>query len=111
MEKKFIVPATTMLAGIITWIILLLLKGKNDDALWLELIFSIAAGSLIFFSAVRCKKAEGPLGGNIFRTILLIALAALSYFFIGGVSAVILLIAAIATTILVISNLRSKKET
>lgn len=110
MEKKFIVPATTMLGGIIIWIILLLLKDKEENILWMELLFGIASGFLIFFSAVRCKKAEGPLGGNIFRTLLLIAFAVLSYFFVGNVSAFILLIAAIATSILVLTKLAAKKE-
>jgi len=104
MEKKFIVPATTMLAGIIVWVMLLLVNSPGGNAPWMELLLGITAGGFIYFSAVRCKKAGGPRGGNIFRTILLLAFAVLSYLFIGTASAVVLLIAGIVTSLLIFNG-------
>jgi hypothetical protein len=71
MEKKFILPAFTMIGGIIVWLVLLLIHGSENFSFLMELLLSLAAGFLIWFSAVRCRMADGPREGNIIRTIIL----------------------------------------
>jgi hypothetical protein len=106
MEKRFIIPAVSFLAGLVIWIAALLVIETGSFILSQELLLGLITGGLIFFSAYRCKKADGPRGGNIFRTIILLVLATLSYFFIGIASAMMLLAAAVATSILVFMKLQ-----
>jgi hypothetical protein len=101
MEKKFIVPASTMLAGLIIWVGFLLISGTGGSALWLEFIIAIVSGGLIFFSGYRCYKIGGPRTGNIFRSALLLVLAVLSYFLIGITASFVMLAASIATSLLI----------
>ena len=110
MEKKFIIPATTFLAGIIVWIALILVKETSGFPLWLELLLGLVTGSLIFYSGFRCKQVGGPRGGIIFRAVLLFALAVLSYIFIGTASAALLLVASVATVLLVFKSSAVKPE-
>ena len=104
MEKKIIVPASTMLAGIIIWIIFLLINGTEGSALWMELTIGIVSGGFIFFSGFRCHKVGGPRSGNIFRSVLLLVLAVLSYLLIGVTTSLVLLIAGIVTSLLIFKN-------
>lgn len=104
MEKKFIVPASAMLAGLIIWIGFLLINGTSGSTFLLELIIAIVSGGLIFFSGYRCYKIGGPRAGNIFRSALLLVLAVLSYFLIGITSSVVLLAASIATSLLIFKS-------
>ena len=106
MEKRFIVPAVTFLAGLIIWISILLIIGTGEFILWQELLIGFLTGSFICFSAYRCRKADGPRGGNVFRTIILFVLATLSYLYIGTASAVLLLVAAIAIVLLILRKIQ-----
>jgi len=106
MEKRFIIPAVTFLGGIAIWITVLLVIGTREFIMWQEVLTGFVTGGFIFFSGYRCRKVDGPRGGNVFRTIILLVLAILSYLFIGTVSAVILTVAAIATGILILGKVQ-----
>ena len=51
MEKKFILPASTMLGGIAVWLILFFAVNWELAELWQELLLGILVGGLIVFSA------------------------------------------------------------
>lgn len=72
MEKRYIIPASTLFLGIITWVILVLTINKNELTLYLEILSGIFSGGLIVVSALTCRRADGPRAGNVFRTVLLI---------------------------------------
>jgi hypothetical protein len=104
MEKKFVIPAVTMLAGIIVWIAFFLL---SRGGIWLaelstgiEVVMSLAAGGLVVFSGVRCRQVDGPRAGNLVRSVILFLMAAISYWKIGVVAGSVLLIGAIITGVL-----------
>jgi len=97
MEKKFIIPASTMFLGIIAWVILLLVINKGDSVLWHELLSGILVGGLISVSAFTCRRADGPRAGNIFRTVLLLVMAIVTYLLIGAIFGSLLLVSAIIT--------------
>ena len=116
MKNKFFIPATTMLSGIFVWGAYLFLRalhllgsGSGDLSQRLGATASIAAGVLIYFSAIRCRAVGGPLVGNIIRTVLLFAMSAVSAWKIGTVAAGILAAAATFTGGVVVGSLREKK--
>jgi hypothetical protein len=99
MEKRFIVPAVTMLVGLIVWILFLLMnimEWSVNLSLGIEIAIGLAVGGLVVFSGVRCLRVGGPRAGIYFRSGLLFLLAVLTYWKIGMEAAVVLLIAAIA---------------
>ena len=103
MEKRFIVPASTFLGGIAVWLVLFFIFKSQALDLWQELIFGVITGGLIIFSAFSCKRAGGPKAGNLFRAGILLVLGIFTYFYIGIVSAIIIL-ASIITVLLVALN-------
>ena len=103
MEKRFIVPASTFLGGIAVWLVLFFLFKSETLDLWQELIFGVITGGLIVFSAFSCKRAGGPKAGNLFRAGFLLVMGIFTYFYIGIVSAIIIL-ASIITVLLVALN-------
>ena len=111
MEKKFIVPASTMLGGILVWVIFLISNGSENSNIWSQLLIGLATGGLILFSGIRCHKVGGPRGGNVFRAVLLLVLAVLSYFLFGFGLAGVLFLASILTGLLVFKNPVSGKAT
>lgn len=95
MEKKYIIPASTLFAGIIVWVIFLLFFTKGEMTLIAEVASGIIIGGLFIFSAIRCRLVDGPKGGNIFRFSLLFIMAILSYWLLGTAAAILLMIASI----------------
>jgi hypothetical protein len=109
MEKKFIVPAVTMLAGILVWLAFLVSHEagdeRNEKSLLLGAGQCLVAGGLIVFSAVRCRRVGGPLIGNIVRTGLLIVMSAITYWRVDVVTACVLAVAAILTGVMVLMKI------
>lgn len=103
MEKRFIVPASTFLGGIAVWLVLFFLFKSQTLDLWQELIFGVITGGLIVFSAFSCKRAGGPKAGNLFRAGFLLLMGIFTYFYIGMVSAIIIL-ASIITILIIALN-------
>jgi hypothetical protein len=101
MERKYIVPASTMISGLILWIIFLIVSPAGEAAFLTELLLGLISGGLILFSAFRCRAVGGPKEGNIFRASLLFIMTVLSFWLIGNISAIILLMASAGTFILV----------
>jgi hypothetical protein len=106
MEKKFFVPAVSMLAGVFVWIVFLVFHETvgevNGWSTWLEMGLCLAAGGLIVFSGFRCRQVGGPRIGNIVRTIFLIVMTAITYWRVGNVVAAMPAAAAIVTGVLVL---------
>ena len=98
MEKKYIIPASTLLASILIWVIFLIVYTKDEMTPMHELSLGLITGGLLTFSAYRCRHAGGPRAGNIFRASLLFVIAVLTYWLI-GITAAILLLAATVWTI------------
>jgi hypothetical protein len=101
MVKKFFVPAVTMLAGVLVWVVFLVSHRAGGEvaerSLWFGCGLCLVAGGLVAFSAVRCRQVRGPRAGNIVRTILLVVMTAITYWKAGMVAAGGLALAAIAT--------------
>jgi hypothetical protein len=95
MEKKYIIPASTLFAGIIVWVIFLVTYTKGEMTFIAEAAAGIIIGGLFIFSAIRCRLVDGPKGGNIFRFSLLFVIAILSYWLLGTATAILLLFASI----------------
>jgi len=97
MEKKFVVPGFSFLAGLAVWItfFVIYLSGNLLQGLWLTSGLCLIAGGIVLFSGLRCKKAGGPRMGSIIRACVLLVLALLTYWKVGVVEAGILLVAAI----------------
>jgi len=101
MEKRFVVPAVTFIAGVLIWVsfYVLNLVGSLVQRLapWLEVGACLVVGSLILFSAVRCYKVGGPRVGSIVRAAVLLIMALLTIWKVGNIAAFVLLVAAILT--------------
>jgi hypothetical protein len=106
MEKKYIIPASTLLTGILIWVIFLIVYNKDEMTLILEVTLGFITGGLLIFSAFRCRKVGGPKSGNIFRASLLFIMAILTYLLV-GINAAILLLAA---SIVILSLALKKSE-
>ena len=104
MEKRFIVPASTFLGGIAVWLVLFFLFKSQALDLWQELLFGVITGGLIVFSAFRCKLAGGPKAGNLFRAGFLLVMGILTYFYIGIVSAIIILASMVAALLIALNT-------
>lgn len=110
MERKFILPATTFLAGIIIWLYFFFFGGTDQPVVWVDLTFGILIGGLIVISAFACRRAEGPKSGNIFRSGILLIMALLTFWKI-GISAAIILFSASVITLLIALNTKQIKPT
>ena len=104
MEKRFIVPASTFLGGIAVWFVLFFLFISETLDLWQELLFGFITGGLIIFSAFRCKVAGGPKAGNLFRAGFLLVMGIFTYFYIGIVSAIIILVSIIIVLLIALNT-------
>lgn len=111
MERKFIVPATTFLAGIIIWLYFFFFLVSDQPVVWMELAFGIVVGGLIIISAFACRRAGGPKFGNIFRSGILLVMGLLTFWKIGFSSAVILLAAAVFTLLIALKMKQLKPGT
>jgi hypothetical protein len=111
MERKFIVPATTFLGGIIVWLYFFFFVVLDQSIVWIELTFGIVIGGLIVISAFACRRAEGPKSGNIFRRSILLIMALLIFWKIGISAAIILLAAAVFTLLIALNTKQLKPST
>jgi hypothetical protein len=111
MEKKFILPATTFLGGIIIWLYFFFFVGSDQPLLWIELTFGFVIGGLIVISAFACKRAGGPKSGNIFRSGILLVMCVLTFWKIGISAAIILLAAAVFTLFIALNTKQLKPST
>ncbi len=101
MEKRFVIPAVSFIAGVLIWIAFYVLNlvGSWVQRLapWLEVASCLLVGGLILFSAVRCYRAGGPRVGSIIRAAVLLLMAILTIWKVGNIAASVLLLAAILT--------------
>ena len=115
MEKKFIVPAVTFLAGIFTWVAFLVLHesggGVSDNSLLMDAGLCLVAGGLITFSAARCRRVGGPRIGNIIRTGVLIVMTAITFWRADAVTACVLMVATILAGIMVLMKVHQSEVT
>ena len=102
MEKKYIIPASTLIAGILIWVIFLLVKSKAEITFISEVSMGIITGGLLVFSAFRCRRVGGPKGGNIFRASLLFIMAGITFWLIGITAAILLLAGSLVILLLVL---------
>ncbi len=104
MEKKYIIPASTLFAGIIVWVIFLILYTKDEMTFLSEVLLGLITGGLLVFSAFRCRRVGGPKGGNIFRASLLFLMAILTFWLVGITAAILLLAASIVILFVVLKK-------
>jgi len=101
MEKRFVVPAVSMVSGVLIWVVFFVvnLVGSLVQRLapWLEVASCLVVGGIILFSAVRCYKVGGPRVGSIVRAVILLLMALLTIWKVGNIAASVLLGAAIVT--------------
>jgi len=107
MEKKYIIPASTLIAGILIWVIFLIVYTKDEMTFISELFLGLITGGLLIFSAFRCRRVGGPKGGNIFRASLLFVIAVLSYWLIGITAAILLLVSSIVVFFVAIKKIEN----
>ena len=110
MRSKYFIPAATMIAGLIVWVVLIVLHETVDAVgkhpLKLGAGLCLVAGGLIARSGLRCRQVNGPRLGNIVRTGLLIVMAAVTWWRIGAIAAIVLLVAAVVTGVLALMGSR-----
>jgi len=111
MERKFIVPATTFLAGIIIWLYFFFFVVLDQSIVWIELTFGIVIGGLIVISALACRRASGPKSGNLFRSGILLVMGLLTFWKIGISAAIILLASAVYTLLIALNTKQLKPST
>ena len=101
MEKRFVVPAVSFIAGVLIWVAFFVINlvGSWVQRLapWLEVASCLVVGSLILYSALRCYKVGGPRVGSIVRAGVLLLMALLTIWKVGNIAAGVLLVAAILT--------------
>ena len=101
MEKRFVIPAVSFIAGVLIWVafyvINLVGSWVQRLAPWMEVVSCLVVGSLILFSAVRCNKVGGPRVGSIVRAVVLLLMALLTIWKVGNIASGVLLVAAIVT--------------
>jgi energy-converting hydrogenase Eha subunit C len=104
-SNKFFVPAATMLTGLFAWIVFLVLHevvgGIFEQSVWLGAGLCLVVGGLILYSAISCRKADGPRVGSFVRIGFLVVMAAVTYWRIGIFAAAML--AVVATVILLLA--------
>lgn len=110
MERKYIIPASTMLAGILIWVIFLIFYPQDKITSVSELSIALICGGLLIFSAVRCRKVGGPKAGNIFRSALLVIMAVLTYWLVGVTAAILLLAASLVVLMLALRKTNKPSE-
>ena len=93
MDKRYVIPATTMIIGLFLWIVLVVLRligfGPVLDWPWLASAMCIASGVVILVSGIICARAGGPIVGAVVRLAVLLGLAAYAHWVIGRTPAVI----------------------
>jgi len=107
MEKKYILPASTLVAGILIWVVFLIVY-KDKITSISEVSVGLITCGLLIFSALRCRKVGGPKAGNIFRASLLFIMAVLTYWLIEGMTSAIMLLAASVVVLFLALNKSEK---
>ena len=110
MEKKFILPASTLITGIIVWVIFLIVYTSDNIMQMTEVIIGIITGGIILFSAFTCRRAGGPRSANIFRASVLFVMAVLSFWLIGIIAAILILVASIGIVFIILRKQEPVKE-
>jgi hypothetical protein len=107
-EKRYTVPAVTMLVGIAVWVAFLVASGSGDwvaeYAPWSELVVGLVVGGTVVFSGVSCRRVGGPRIGQIVRTGLLLLMAGITYFVIGSVAGTALAACSLATAAMALAS-------
>ena len=92
-----------MIVGILVWVAFLVLceTGKIiiEQSKYLGAGFGLVVAGLLVYSGFSCRQEGGPRLGNIVRTIMLIIMAAITYWRIDVIPAALLAAGAIFTTI------------
>ena len=105
MEKRFIAPGLTMLAGLFIWILMLLLHFSSLELpMLIKVLMCLVAGGIVVYSGFFCRRVGGPRLGNIVRTILLLILAIITFWQIHLVAALILFVSALFTGALALAG-------
>jgi hypothetical protein len=105
-KNKFFLPASTMLASLLVWIVFLIFhKGQSQ---WLGPGLSLAAGGLMVFSAYICRHVRGPRIGNFIRTGLLVIMTAITGWRGGIADTVVLALAAIVVGVVALVGTRKQ---
>ncbi|MBU8920409.1 MAG: hypothetical protein KOO63_00985 [Bacteroidales bacterium] len=103
MKSKFFIPAATVIVGVLVWVAFLLLCEKGKIAIeqlkYLGVGFSLVVAGLMVYSGFSCRQVGGPRYGNIIRTAMLIIMAAITYWRIDIIPAVLLAAGTIFTII------------
>jgi len=111
MKSKYFVPAATMIAGLLVWIVFLILCEKgdvmNEWPRWLGAVFCLVSGVLIVYSGIRCKRIDGPGAGGFVRTAVLLVMAAVTWWRIGVDFAIILAAAAVVMGVIALRGCRT----
>jgi len=114
LKHKLFVPASTFLAGLIIWILFLLLPvpntGNAEGFNWIGILFCLVIAGLFYYSAIRCRRATGGRTGNTVRAGTLSVMAIFTFFKIGFYTAVILAIAAMLVGFMAYKNTDFTKD-
>jgi hypothetical protein len=96
-EKKYLVPGWTMVAGLVVWVAFVVANEVGGGAIgrspWLAVGPVLVVGGLVVFSAVRCRQIGGPRMGGFVRAGMLAVMTAVTFWRIGAVSAGVLAVA------------------
>jgi len=101
-EKKYVIPATTMITAIVLFIALFVsnLVMHSQQFITISRIASFLIAGLTVYSGYVCRKVGGPKAGNMARFIFLIVYGALAFWQIGTLSSVIFLVMALIPLLL-----------
>ena len=106
MDKQFVVPAVSFIAGLLLWVAFYVSHVTGDwiqrQAPWLELAWCLVVGGLIVYSAVRCRLAGGPRVGAFVRTGVLLVMAFFTLWKVGIAAAGVLAVSAIVVVVRVV---------
>jgi hypothetical protein len=98
MERKFVAPVSTFIAGLVLWIALVVLRFMNSVFLagtpWLGTAVTIVIGILVLVTGLLCLIAGGPAAGQLVRLLVLLGLAVYAHFQVGAAAMIVVLIAA-----------------
>jgi hypothetical protein len=112
MKNKFFLPASTMLASLLVWIVFLILHEKgvrlNGQPLWLDAGLCLIAAVLMVLSAFSCRHVRGPRIGNFIRTALLAIMAAITGWRAGIAETTVLVLAAIVVGVVALMGTKPK---
>jgi hypothetical protein len=92
-KNKFFLPASSMLASLLVWIVFLIFHKSQSQ--WFGAGLCLTAALLMIFSAYICRHVRGPRIGNFIRTGLLVIMTAITGWRGGIAGTVVLALAAV----------------